>query len=792
MTPVDASSGVARAGTSDAVGRVVPFLETRLETLVDRSIEIAKRNGYAPFTTTIRAAWVEAIVSVTESLGNYLTICEMAATGPRAALEYRTDPRFARMRELARQHRSFGVTLTMYVGLFKHFRNLYIDELTGAEDCFPTLIIDQVRDFFDETELSISDDWRGSDDTVRLRELQEQARSLSLNKDRYHAIFESLRNPAFLLDKAQQIVDANQAAAEMFLGDAKAGEIIYLRSMRSRKKLLQEVVDHINEATHEPDHLMWLETHRGSRCFDVRRRILHDAVENIAIGHVVILNDVTEHRRAAERALKSERAMSRFLATMSHEIRTPLHGVLGATELLRTADSGGSTDDYLDLIEAAGQTLLQTLNNVLDYSKLRNELPKPRPVSVNLAQNIAAFDRVAAAGRKLDNACLCFEISPELPFWIEIDWAMTQQVLSNLVSNAIRVDDGRGVRVSLSEATKDMACRYLRFEVRDHGPGISADEAKSLFRPFERASARETGSGGAGLGLAISHHLVEAMSGTIGYRNLKRGALVWFEVPFVACSAPAPSKRDVLMPVTTDPQTTPCCLLVDDDPIGSKVTKLLLERLGFHVDHAMTIAAASRASQSTNYDVFVVDYILPDGDGPSLVRNLRRSAPRSSFYVALTANVEALASDNELSQLFSHILAKPVDQKTLSTVLSVPHSSVRSAVASDALVADDRLDGLAPGTILAMIETFQEAWNSFRRDIGALTDKRELAFQAHRLAGSTAILGLTELEIPLREFEKCCESHSDNAKILRLLTQLDCDLTEIGSWNHLCERSGLL
>lgn len=789
MMPDDGDSGVAPAVTSEAAGIVIPFLEARLETLVDHSIEIAKLNGYAPFTTTIRAAWVEAIVSVTECLGNYLNAGELSASGPQATLDYSSDPRFTRMRKIARQHRSVGITLTMYIGLFKHFRNLYIAELAGLAGHLAPSTIDQVRDFFDETELSISADWRDSDDTVRLRELQARARAISLNKDRYHAIFESLRNPAFLLDKAQNLVNANQAAAELFLGDARAGEIIYLRSMRSRKKSLQNVINHINGAATEPDHLVWLETLFGSRCFDVRRRTLHDAVENIAIGHVVLLNDVTEHRRATERAQKSERGMSRFLATMSHEIRTPLHSVLGATELLRTAGSDNA-DDYLDLIEAAGQTLLQTLNNVLDYSKLRNELPKPRPVAVNLAQNISAFDRIAAVGRKRDNARLVFEVSSELPSWIRIDWAMTQQVLSNIVSNAIRVDDGRGVVVSLTEATENTSYRSLRIEVRDHGPGISSEDATSLFRPFERASARETGSGGAGLGLAISQHLIEAMSGRIGYRNCESGALVWFEVPFEICAVPASDVHNATAPVATHPQTTPRCLLVDDDPIGSTVTKRLLERLGFHVDHAATIADASRASQSTTYDVFVVDYILPDGDGPSLVCELRRNSPKSSRYVALTANVEALASNEGISQLFSCILAKPVDQKTLSTVLLTPSSSTPPTASSDSIALNGNLDELSPETILAMAETFRDEWSCFRRDIGTYSDKRELAFQAHRLAGSTAILGLHELESPLREFERRCNSQCGGDEIGRLVSLLDRDLQQIESWKQLCKMAG--
>ena len=768
---------------------VTSHLGDRLETLVDRSIEIAKSNGYAPFTTTIRAAWVEAILSVTEGLGNYLTSCDAIAPGPHATLDYRADPRFDRMRKIARQHRSLGITLPMYVGLFKHFRNLYtaeLAELRGVED---PCLADRVRGFFDETELSIVADWHHSDDNVRLRELQERSRVIALDKDRYFAIFESLRNPAFLLDKSQNLVNANQSAAELFLGDAQAGDIIYLRSMRQRKQPLQDVIDRIKEAENDPDDSVWLDTLRGRKCFDVRRRALHDAVENIAIGHVVLLNDVTEHRREAERAQQSERGMSRFLATMSHEIRTPLHSVLGATELLRTADGDGA-EDYLDVIEAAGQTLLQTLNNVLDYSKLGNGLPVPRPTAINLVQMVSAFDRVATAGRNRDGTPLQIVIAPELPSWLRIDWAMTQQVLSNLVSNAVRVAGGRGVVVGLSDVTANAGERVLRVEVRDHGPGIPPEDAEALFRPFDSANARETGSGGAGLGLAISHHLVEALGGKIGYRNCEDGALVWFEVPFEACSQPVSEAPD--LPVPADPVTRdrPHCLLVDDDPIGSTVTTRLLERLGFRVDHAETVAEAFRLAQAAAYDVFVVDYILPDGNGPELVRGLRDATSRTARYVALTANVEALAGDDVTSRLFHRILAKPVDQKTLSSALLVPTNETVPAFKPETAYSNASLQGLSSETIHAMTEAFQKAWCDFRSGICTSTDRTELAVQAHRLAGSTAILGLSELEAPLRELERHCHGAGDQAEIASLLGQLDRDLPQIRSWVELRKLAG--
>ncbi|WP_424970677.1 ATP-binding protein [Dinoroseobacter sp. S76] len=787
MNPKDlATSDPSATDHADSVAAVTRFLESRLETLVDQSIEIAKRNGYAPFTTTIRAAWVEAILSVTESLGTYLAAQPEAAPGPQAALDYRTDPRFARMRQIARRHRSLGITMPMYVGLLKHFRNLYIRELEGLLDGAPGTVTDRVRDFFDETELSISADWHNSDDNVRLRELQERARAITLDKDRYFAIFESLRSPAFLLDKSYNLLNANEAAAETFLGDMVAGEIIYLRLMRQKKNALQEVIDQTIEAMTETDRSVWLSTLKGARCFDVRMRGLHDAVDNTSIGHVMLLSDVTEHRRAAERAEQSERGMSRFLATMSHEIRTPLHSVLGATELLRTADTA-SAQNYLDLIETAGQTLLQTLSNVLDYSKLANDPPEPRVTTLDLAQVLTTYERIATVGQGRESANLSLEIAGDLPRWVRIDWAMVQQVLSNLISNAIRADDGHGVVVAIQRCSSEAPA--LRFEVRDHGPGLPEADAEALFKPWEKTKARETGSGGAGLGLAIAHHLVEAMRGRIGYRNHDTGAVVWFEIPFDPAEAPGPDPVAAPQRASATLAARQRCLLVDDDPIGSTVTTRQLERLGFAVTHAGTLAAARAATAQGGFDVYVVDYTLPDGDGPSLVRALRDRLPAGPRYVALTANVEALERSETLRHLFDGILAKPVDQATLASALNTAPQPCTSPAAS---AAQASLEGLSPETVTAMLQAFEAAWEAFRQDLRAARaggPSPDLAPQAHRLAGSTAILGLCELEAPLRALEQRWPEHTQPEEVAPMLTTLDRDLSQVPSWLALTARA---
>ncbi len=756
-------------------GRLTAYLGTRQEDLVDRSIEIAKSHGYAPFTTTIRAAWVEAILSVTEGIGAYIAL-DAALAGPEATNDYAKDVRFTQMRRIARIHRSLGITLQMYIGLFKHFRNIYVDALDGFDCQDRSGLRAGMLDFFDEAELSITADWTDSSDNHRLRELQERTRTLTLDKDRYFAVFESLRNPAFLLDRQKNLVNANKAAAELFVGDVQAGDIIYLRSMRRRKLTLQQALDRVREAAAGPDQTIWLDTLAGQRCFDIRMRGLHDAVENTALGHVLILNDVTAHQNAVKKAQQAERQMSRFLATMSHEIRTPLHSVLGATDLLRTSDPD-THDQYLDVIENAGQSLLQTLNNVLDYSKLENSPPVPRPVATDLRAAIEAFQRVAAVRTHGQKPRVLTTVTLEVPTRVGIDWGMTRQVLTNLVSNAIRFDDGSGVKVDVSMPARDL----LRIAVRDHGPGISDADAAALSQPFSQIGARDTGEGGAGLGLAISHHLVSAMGGQIGFQNLDIGTLVWFELPLsvgLSKDHAQPMPQDQAGPDRVLNQT---CLLIDDDHAGIMVTARQLELLGLTVDQAGTVAEALEHAAANAYDVFVVDYLLPDGDGPTLVKSLSALHPKART-VAFTANIEAVKGSDWASGLFDAVLAKPADLTALSDALHGPNYP--PAKPQPAKIKSP-LTELSPKTAQAMAAAFAQQWDDFRAEYMADNTRPRLTalgHVAHRLAGSSALLGLSEIEVPLRLLEQKCSSGAPDAEIRTLLSELDIDLMSVASW----------
>ncbi len=768
----------------EAAAEPLRRLEALEDALVDRAIAIARENGYAPYTTTIRAAWTEAVRSLTDALVSACGRPREGPSGPQAEIDYRSAAAFARMRAIARKHRALGITLELYLGLFKHFRRVYLDAL-AALDMPPAQrdrLLSRALDFFDESELSITGDWTGAGGADQLQELQSRTRTLTLAKDRYVAIFESLRNPALLLDKHRRLVHANKAAIDLFLGEGEAGDGLYRHGHHELSTRLEARFADALDPDAEGDPAVWMDTTAGRRCFDVRLRPLHDAVGNIALGHLLQLYDITAYRRATEQAQRAERQMSRFLATMSHEIRTPLHSVLGAAELLRSSD-GAADDAYLDVIQNAGQSLLLTLNNVLDFTKLEHGPPVPRPSDTEIRPALAAVCAMAAVGPGAHQSEASLEVDPDVPERVRLDWAMTRQVLTNLLSNAMRHDDGSGVRLRATLAPGDPAARTLRFEVSDHGPGFPPGAASALDRPFDQTKARHTGAGGTGLGLAISGSLVRAMAGRIGLDTPEAGARIWFDLPFDLARMAAAEVHDA---AASGRPAGGRCLLVDDDPVGALVSGHQLARLGFAVDRAATLAEAAAALACRAYDAVVVDYLLPDGIGPDLFGAMEggRKAPGTRF-VALSANVEALNACEEIRACFDAVLAKPTDVATLARTLN---GSGRPAAPRGpaAPPAPNRLEGLSDATVAAMTAAFRPQWAEFRARLedlrrGAPVDG--LGDLAHRLAGTTAQLGLTEFEAPLRDLERRCRAGGGDCS--DLVAALDRPLEDAPSWRGL-------
>ena len=237
-------------------------------------------------------------------------------------------------------------------------------------------------------------------------------------------------------------------------------------------------------------------------------------------------------KQAAEAAMM---AKGEFLATMSHEIRTPLNGVLPLLELVLSTPLAPDQRDYLSTAYASARELLRIVDAILDYSKLDAERLELEITGLNLRELVSAVAQLMQRNAEAKGLKLSVTIDPNVRLAVRGDPVRLRQVLTNLVSNAIKFTERGGVHIQVSKRAETRDHHEIVFAVRDSGIGIAADVAAKLFRPFSQADASTTRVfGGTGLGLAICKRLVDLMGGHLGVKSESgKGSLFWFSVPLL-------------------------------------------------------------------------------------------------------------------------------------------------------------------------------------------------------------------------------------------------------------------
>lgn len=241
-----------------------------------------------------------------------------------------------------------------------------------------------------------------------------------------------------------------------------------------------------------------------------------------------------ELRLATEEAENAKKSRSIFFANMSHELRTPLHGILGLSSLLNETKLGKSEKRYFAQISDAAKTMLSLVDNVLDFSRIEENKFVLGHTLTDLHKLLFKIYRMFFYQAKKKGLILRFHIDPWLHYKVVCDEKHIQQVLINLVANAIKYTDSGFVALHMQRGSK----QKIRFEVLDSGRGIPEDQKDLIFDRFNQGKDRCNSEAGTGLGLTISKQIVEAMGGTIGVRSQttrNKGSIFWFEVPCRQC-----------------------------------------------------------------------------------------------------------------------------------------------------------------------------------------------------------------------------------------------------------------
>jgi PAS domain S-box-containing protein len=360
---------------------------------------------------------------------------------------------------------------------------------------------------------------------------------------------------------------------------------------------------------------------------------------------VINFRDVTERRTLEEdlrlaktHAEAAARAKSEFLANMSHEVRTPLTGVIGFSSLLSRAPGlPPVAEGYVRKVITSGEALLAVVNDILDFSKLAAGQVDLDPGPFHLRDFLAEVVDLFAVQAEAKGLQLDLRILGEIPEYLIADRSRVQQVLANLLSNALKFTEDGSIRV---QARYDWNRPALEIAVADTGLGISDDLIEKLFQRFTQADGSISRRyGGSGLGLSISRQLTELMGGSISARSAQ-GVGSTFTFDFVAPPAAGvalASEPEAL----EEAEDSLRILVVDDVDANREIVRALLEAVGQQVEEAAGGPQAVSLAVSQSFDLILMDLQMPGMDGFATTRAIRQLSPENSTtpIVALSANV---------------------------------------------------------------------------------------------------------------------------------------------------------
>tara|TARA_B110000879_G_scaffold142629_1_gene185524 strand:- start:1113 stop:4055 length:2943 start_codon:yes stop_codon:yes gene_type:complete len=488
-----------------------------------------------------------------------------------------------------------------------------------------------------------------------------------------------------------------------------------------------------------------------------------------------LLATAEKHEVARTEAEQANQAKTAFLATMSHEVRTPLSGVLGTLRLLQKTQLDTLQTKYIGLSQAAAEALLGILNGILDYAKVEQGHMQVEHLPYQLVKveaNMMALMSGAAAEKGL-------QLDVHIPQHLKLktlvgDQGKVQQILFNLLGNAIKFTTVGYIELYVSLLEDDGISERLRFEVIDTGLGIPEDMHETLFQPFtqyDESTSRRFG--GTGLGLSICKTLVEAMDGTIGIisrdqRDAKQGLKVWFELPYWSDSETLPLVTSVVAPkATLASMASMAVLLVEDNDIG----RIVVEGYLSHEGHTVTLAKdgfEALALAEQHFDLILMDISMPGMDGVETTLRMHQVHKRLGLkipIIAMSAHVFPQEVDSYLNSGMDGFVGKPIDPERLNELLlgvsqtqkrliSMPNE-VEAQLVNEKSLNDD-LSVLSKACMLEMVHLFSQACSD---NMAALDIARQqedwvkLSELAHNFKNAAGSLGLETLHQLVNQLE---------------------------------------
>jgi len=479
-------------------------------------------------------------------------------------------------------------------------------------------------------------------------------------------------------------------------------------------------------------------------------------------------------RQQREQAEHANAMKSQFLATVSHELRTPMQAILGLLELEKQQHSSQN----LTLLHSSAQSLLTLLNDLQDHARIESNSFTLAPRPLALPQWLAQQQHFYHPLMRDDGPRLIVDALTPLPEAVLIDGDRLQQVVNNLMTNALKFTRHGTIRLTLA------AEQQLVLTVSDSGSGIPPDEQQKLFDPWYQApSGKSVSVQGSGLGLFICREMVLRMGGDIQLSSQPgHGTQVTVTLPLQLCD-PVSGANDAQLPAFPQLRVA----IVDDHPTNLLVMQQQLARFAIQADIFEQGRALLLADAQQPYDLLFIDQMMPRPDGTLLLRLLRRrdrQRGRQAMRVLCSADAQLLSRPPEGRE---RVVIKPVQLADLSTLLAEWQADPLAAL-------DDNLWQLAQQNETFLRRLSQTLHNTVTQDLALMREAHEradwtqFAEAAHRMKGSWLLVGLEHGAQLSQQLTEQVKQHQDTSEtwqsLILLANRLLKKLESYGTYSH--------
>lgn len=469
-----------------------------------------------------------------------------------------------------------------------------------------------------------------------------------------------------------------------------------------------------------------------------------------------------------------------FLANMSHEIRTPLNSIIGFSNLAHKTNLDGVQRDYISFIKSSSENLLYIINDILDFSKLEAGKLQISKAPFNLKDICHFIEMLFQVQLSTKKIHFSYQIEENIPLNLTGDDDRLKQILTNLVSNAIKfTGTGGNISLRLNLIKQEDETVFIQFAIKDTGIGIPEDKLKTIFERFEQADSATTRKyGGTGLGLSIVKQLVTLQNGTVDvHSTINAGSEFMVTIPYSInrmANSENNDKKDT--PIVKQFNTAANILIAEDNKMNQMLLKFLFQNWGIKITLAADGKEAIDYLQKNEYDLILLDIQMPNVDGYGVAQWIRNTQKSNVPIIAMTAHTMPTEIEKSKEAGMNDYLSKPLIEERVIELFNLyipqlPNNTIVKKMNTTYVDLNNiiKLVGDEPAIIKELLGHFTKHYPEEVAQLEATynsKDMEQLYTIAHNLKTTvTSLKTNSELVMPLIEIEKYKNIDADWNKI---------------------------